>query len=115
MFIRVASVTKVKIVTTVPIENANEVRQAIGAAGGGQDGEYTYCSFSVVGEGRFMPSAQANPHIGTANELSVVEEERIEVLCDREFASKVLKSIREAHPYEQVPVQVYPLIDEAEL
>ena len=55
----------VKIVTFVPVAHADSVRQALGRAGAGQIGEYSYCSFSVVGQGRFKPSDSANPHIGT--------------------------------------------------
>ncbi len=105
----------VKIGTMVPHEHADAVREALGSAGAGQLGEYSYCSFSVTGNGRFMPSESANPYIGTANKLEVVEEERIEVVCDRKVAKEVLRALRDAHPYEEVALDVVALIDEAEL
>ena len=55
---------KVKIVTFVPVAEANTVRAALGKAGAGQIGEYSYCSYSVTGKGRYIPSDKANPHIG---------------------------------------------------
>jgi hypothetical protein len=105
----------VKIVTFVPIADADKVRKALGSAGAGQIGEYSFCSYSVVGKGRFMPSGKANPHIGTADQLEVVEEERVEVVCEKSKAESVIAAMRNAHPYEEVAFDIYPLIDEEEL
>lgn len=107
--------TKVKIVTFAPVENAEAIRQALGQAGAGQIGEYSFCSYSVIGKGRFIPSEQAQPHIGQPNVAEVVEEERIEVVCDRANAKKVIAAMKQAHLYEEVAFDVYPLIDESQL
>lgn len=84
-----------------------KVREAIGNAGAGRIGEYSFCSYSVVGHGRFIPSDKANSHIGVANARETVEEERIEVVCERLKAKAVIKVIRSAHPYEEVAFDVY--------
>ena len=107
--------SRVKIVTFVPPESADKVRRALGKDGAGQIGEYSYCSYSVRGKGRFIPSYNANPHIGSANTLEVVEEERIEVVCDRAKAKQVVAAMKSAHPYEEVAFDVYSLINEEEL
>lgn len=106
---------RVKISTTVPLENADQLRQALGKAGAGKIGEYSFCSFTVTGKGRFMPSENADPHIGEANKLEVVEEEQIEVVCDRTIAKQVIAALKAAHPYEEVIIEVTPLIDESML
>ena len=106
---------KVKIVTFVPVEHADIVRKALGDEGAGTIGEYTYCSYSVLGKGRFTPSENANPHIGVKNVAEVVEEERIEVVCLRDNAKNVISAMKTAHPYEEVAFDIYPLIDESEL
>lgn len=106
---------RVKIVTFVPLDNADDVRDALGKAGAGQIGEYSFCSYSVVGKGRFVPSNVANPHIGQANVAETVEEERIEVVCNRSDAKKVIAEMKSAHPYEEVAFDIYPLVDEAML
>jgi hypothetical protein len=106
---------KLKIVTFVPIENADAVRQALGDAGAGLIGEYAYCSYSVVGKGRFTPSAAAHPHIGEAGVAEIVDEERIEVVCEREDAKAVIAAMKAVHPYEEVAFDIYPLLDESEL
>lgn len=38
---------RVKIVTFVPVADADKVRRAIGGAGGGQIGEYSFCRFTL--------------------------------------------------------------------
>lgn len=106
---------RVKISTTVPLENADQLRNALGEAGAGKIGEYSFCSFSVIGRGRFKPNENANPHIGEANKLEVVEEEQIEVVCDRAIAKQVIAALKTAHPYEEVIIDITPLIDEAVL
>jgi len=107
--------SKVKIVTFVPIDNADAVREALGKAGAGTIGEYTFCSYSVVGKGRFVPSKKANPHIGEAGKPEIVEEERIEVVCERDKAKAAVEAMKTAHPYEEVAFDVYPLLEESEL
>ena len=106
---------RVKIVTFVPLENADAVREALGNAGAGQIGEYSFCSYSILGKGRFTPSDNANPHIGQSGVAEVVEEERIEVECDRANAKAVIGAMKSAHPYEEVAYDVYPLLEEADL
>jgi hypothetical protein len=102
---------KVKITTYVPLDSADNVRSVLGMAGAGTIGEYSFCSYSVVGRGRFMPSENANPNIGKSGTLEVVGEERIEVVCDRTNAKMVIESLKLAHPYEEVAFDVTPLLD----
>jgi len=105
----------VKISTTVPQENADAIREALGRAGAGAIGNYSFCSFSVTGKGRFMPNSKANPHIGKENELEIVEEEQIEVVCERINAKSIIKALKKAHPYEEPIIDIFPLIEEEDL
>lgn len=100
----------VKLVVYVPVKNADELRSALGEAGAGVIGEYSFCSYSVIGTGRFMPSDKAAPHIGEAGKLESVKEERIEVTCSKSAAPEIIAKIKQVHPYEEVVVDVYPLI-----
>lgn len=106
---------RVKIVVTVPETEADALREAIGKAGGGQVGNYSFCSFSVTGVGRFIPNDQANPAVGQANKLEQVAEERIEITCDRAVAKEVVSTIRTTHSYEEPAIDIYPLLDGKEL
>ena len=58
---------RVMIVVNVPEREADYLRKAIGDAGGGRLGDYSYCSFSVKGKGRFLPDENANPTIGKSD------------------------------------------------
>lgn len=75
-------INRVKIIVTIPIENVDEVRNAICEAGAGVIGNYTHCSMSTKCVGTFKPTDEANPYIGERNNLEFVEEEKLEVVCD---------------------------------
>ena len=98
-----------KIVVTVPVADADKVRQAIGEAGGGKVGNYSFCSFSSRGIGRFLPGDGAHPVIGEIGKSEEVEEERIVVTCDDSLIADVVTAIRAAHPYEEPTIDIYPL------
>ncbi len=100
---------KYKVVVFVPVSDVEKVRQAIHAAGGGKLGNYSLCSFSSRGVGRFKPEAGANPSVGEIGKIEEVEEERIEVLCDSSIISDVIAAIKKAHPYEEAAYDVYLL------
>lgn len=101
----------VKIVVTVPEANADELRKAIGDAGGGKYANYSHTSFSVKGTGRFKPLVGANPAIGEVGRPEEVVEERIEVTCFRDQMAQIIKVIKDRHPYEVPAIDVYPLLN----
>ena len=106
-------ISKVKIIVTIPIENVNEVRNAVLEEGAGVIGNYTHCSMSTKCIGTFKPTDEANPYIGKINNLEYVEEEKIEVVCNVKLVKKVILKIREVHPYEEPAIDIIPLIDES--
>lgn len=91
----------VKLIVYTPSENADSMREALGKAGAGQQGNYQNTSYSMSGLGRFTPNEQASPTIGQANQAEMVEEERIEVLLPENLKATVLAAMREVHPYEE--------------
>ncbi len=106
-------INKVKIIVTIPIENINEVRNAICEAGAGVIGNYTHCSMSTKCVGTFKPTDEANPYIGEKNNLEFVEEEKLEVVCDVNIVKNVISKLREVHPYEEPAIDIVPLINES--
>ena len=106
------NVNRVKIIVTVPIENLEEVRNAICEVGAGIIGNYTYCSMATKCIGTFKPNDSANPYIGENNKLEFVEEEKLEVVCDVDNVKKVISKLREVHPYEEPAIDIIPLFDE---
>jgi len=98
-----------KIIVTAPVAHADLIRAAIGKAGGGQVGKYSFCSFSVRGIGRFLPNDGANPAIGEVGKLEEVEEDRIEITVSDELVDTVVSAIRAVHPYEEPVIDIYTL------
>jgi len=105
----------VKIVVFVPKTHTDVVRQAMGNAGAGRIGNYSHCSFSIDGVGRYKPTEGAKPFIGEVGKFEEVREERIECVCDRDKAKEVIAAMRKVHPYEEVAFDIYPLLSEEEL
>lgn len=98
-----------KIVVYVPESDALKLREAMGNAGAGKIGNYSHCTFTIKGTGRFKPLKGANPTIGEVGKLEEVAEERIETVCEESKLEDVLKAIKDAHPYEEPATDVYPI------
>lgn len=103
--------SRYKLIVFVPLTHADIVREVMGKAGAGKMGNYSFCSFSSRGVGRFRPEAGANPTIGEVGKLEMVEEERIEVLCFAEVVGDVIKAMKDVHPYEEVAYDVFEVVD----
>ncbi|MEM6327637.1 MAG: Nif3-like dinuclear metal center hexameric protein [Bacteroidota bacterium] len=96
-----------KLVVFAPQSHAEAVRRAMAEAGAGHIGDYTNCSFSSDGTGRFRPGAGADPHVGHRGGVHAEPEERIEVLVERWALGRVIGAMEAAHPYEEVAFDVY--------
>ena len=103
---------QVKIVVSVPESDTQRLLKAIGDAGAGSIGNYTHCSFTSKGIGRFIPVDGANPAIGQVGKPEEVIEDRIEVSCNKEILNKVITTIKLVHPYEEPVIDIYPLLNE---
>jgi dinuclear metal center YbgI/SA1388 family protein len=99
-----------KLVTFVPPEHADAVHQAMAAAGAGRIGAYEACAFRSEGTGQFRPGSGSTPHIGQpGGPLESVREIRLEMEVVSHRVSAVLDALREAHPYEEVAYDLYPV------
>ncbi|MCE9514758.1 MAG: Nif3-like dinuclear metal center hexameric protein [Mycobacterium sp.] len=98
-----------KWVVFVPGEHAGALRAALFAAGAGETGDYSHCSWSVTGTGQFVPGPGASPAIGSAGSLERVSEDRVEVVAPAALRPAVLAAVRSAHPYEEPAFDVLSL------
>lgn len=98
-----------KLVTFAPGNNADAVRDAIFAAGGGQIGNYSECSFNSEGTGTFKPGLAANPKIGQRGKRHKEQEVKIEVIFPAWLESQLLSAMKAAHTYEEVAYDIIPL------
>ena len=101
-----------KLVTFVPVADAEKVRNALFETGAGQIGNYDSCSFNQTGNGTFRGNDQTNPYVGKKNQLHTEEETRIETIFPKHIQSKVIQALLQAHPYEEVAYDIYPLDNE---
>ena len=106
------NVNKVKIFVTIPPKNIEEVRNAVCESGAGIIGDYSFCTSSTRSIGTSKPNNNANPYIGEKNNLEVVEEEKLEFVCDIDKVKAVISKLKEVHHYEEPTIDIIPLIDE---
>lgn len=98
-----------KIVCYVPATHLESVSTSMYSAGAGIIGNYAECSFQLSGKGTYKPINDAKPFEGQLNIRSEVDEVRLEVLCSIYTVNKVLQSMKNAHPYEEVAYEIYSL------
>lgn len=101
-----------KLVVFVPNSHAEQVREAAFAAGAGHVGAYDECSFNTIGTGTFRGGEGTNPYVGERGQRHSEAETRIEAIIPVHRASAILKAVNEAHPYEEVAYDIYPLTNE---
>lgn len=104
-----------KLVVFVPSTHAEELRVAVGKAGAGHIGNYSHCSFSTSGTGRFLPGDNTTPYIGQQGYLEAVDEVRIETIVPEPLLRRVVTAMLKAHPYEEVAYDVYPVDNQGEV
>jgi hypothetical protein len=99
-----------KIITFVPTgPDLGAVHAALSAAGAGNIGDYSHCSFATAGTGQFKPLAGAHPTIGEVGRLERVAETRLEMVLPRARRAAVVDALRTAHPYEEPAFDVLEL------
>lgn len=102
--------TLYKLATFVPEDDFETVRSALAEAGAGRIGDYEACAFATEGTGYFRPDEGSNPHIGEpGGRLEAAAERKIEVEVARWDLGRVLSALQDAHPYEEVAYDVYPV------
>ena len=100
-----------KLVWFVPREALEITRDAVFAAGAGRIGDYERCSWYTAGTGTFLAGEGADPSIGRIGREERVSELRVETVLPAELAQDVIAALREAHPYDEVAFELYPLVE----
>lgn len=98
-----------KLVTFVPQDHAEKVRNALFEAGAGNIGNYDSCSYNMQGFGTFRASENATPFVGKTGEIHSEPETRVEVILPQYAESAVLKALLSTHPYEEPAFDLIPL------
>lgn len=98
-----------KVAVYVPKEHVKNVREAMCLAGAGELGNYKDCVFMTKGVGTFTPENGANPFLGQVDVLEQVKEIKLETIVDGGKVNQVIKAMIQAHPYEEVAYDIFPL------
>ncbi|RCH54908.1 Nif3-like dinuclear metal center hexameric protein [Mucilaginibacter hurinus] len=98
-----------KLVTYVPVDHAEQVKNALFKAGAGSIGNYSECSFSTDGTGTFKGDEGTNPYVGEPGVRHHEDELRIEMIYPANIESKIVMTLVLAHPYEEVAYDLYNL------
>lgn len=101
----------VKLVVYVPEKEFDTFRDQFLEAAVGHIGKYSHCSFSVYGEGTYMPLEGATPYSGKQDVLSKVREKRFETILSEKDIPAVVKRLKAIHPYEEVAYDLIPLLN----
>jgi dinuclear metal center YbgI/SA1388 family protein len=98
-----------KLVTYVPTDKAEQVRNALFHAGAGNIGNYSECSFNAEATGTFKGNEDSTPYAGEPGTRHYEDEVRIETIYPANLESKLLMALFLAHPYEEVAYDIYTL------
>lgn len=102
--------TRHKVVVFVPPADMPQVSAAAFGAGAGQIGDYSECAFFSHGIGVFRGADGTHPAVGRPGRHEANEEVRLEFVTAKPQVPEVCRAIRQAHPYEEPAVDVYPLV-----
>lgn len=100
---------QLKFIGFVPSDHLEQVRAAVFAAGAGQIGDYTECSWSTTGTGTFRGGEGSDPAVGERGRFEEVEEIRFETVCPVRLGAAVAQAFVAAHPYEEPAYEFHVL------
>lgn len=98
-----------KLVTFIPVEHADKVREAVFAAGAGNIGNYDSCGYNLEGTGSFRGNEATNPFVGEKGQIHYEKEIRFETIFPGYLQHKIISALLNSHPYEEVAYDIYPL------
>jgi dinuclear metal center YbgI/SA1388 family protein len=98
-----------KVVTFCPPDAVDQLRNSLASIGAGRIGDYELCSFELRGTGTFQGGEGTNPTIGERGNLERADEVRLEMVCPGGALGLATLTLREFHPYEEPPIEIYQL------
>ena len=100
-----------QLIFYVPATHKEQVKAAVFAAGAGRIGNYDQCAWECLGTGQFRPLKGSNPFLGQENNLHLVDEYRVELICTDEYIHAALNALIQSHPYEEPAYTVFAIND----
>ncbi|WP_457745553.1 NGG1p interacting factor NIF3 [Sulfurimonas sp.] len=100
-----------KLIYYVPKEYKETTKEALFKLGAGKFSNYDKCSFETLGFGQFRALNGATPYIGSINELEILQEYKVEMICQEALIKEAVQVLKDTHPYEEVAYEVLKLED----
>jgi hypothetical protein len=101
----------IKLCFYVPKSHVDEVKRAVFATGAGRIGKYDCCCWQTLGHGEFRPMNGSDPFVGQQGIAEIVEEYKVELVCEDNLLQAAVAALKEAHPYEEPAYQAWNLLD----
>ena len=98
-----------RLITFAPNDKAEDVRAAVFAAGAGNIGNYSECSFNSQGMGTFKAGEGTDPYVGEIGKRHNEEETKIEIVFPAYLELQVVKALIDNHPYEEVAYDIFTM------
>lgn len=98
-----------KLRVNIPKKDKEELKRGLAEGGVGNQGDYSECFFEYPVTGQFRPNDNANPHIGTSNELEIVDEYIVEAVFDSNQQDDVMDALLKVHPYEEPAFDIFTI------
>ena len=100
-----------KLAVFVPLAAKEKVLNELFAAGAGEIGNYSECSFETEGTGSFKAGPGTNAFVGSIGERHLEPEAKLEVIFPTWLQNQVINALKAAHPYEEVAYDIYDLVN----
>ncbi len=94
----------------VPESHVEEVKEVLFKQGAGKIGQYDCCAWQVLGEGQFRPLQGSQPYIGETEKIIKLGEYKVEMVCEEQLIKQVVKTLLQAHPYQQPAYEVSKIL-----
>ena len=98
-----------KLLTYVPMENAERLRKALFNKGAGTIGNYDNCSFNTEGYGTYRAGNDASPTFGEKGVQHTEKEVCVGVVFEKHLEKGILNALFENHPYEEAAYTITTL------
>jgi dinuclear metal center YbgI/SA1388 family protein len=96
------------LTTFSPVAGVPKILDALFTAGAGHIGKYAECAFRLNGLGSFKPLEGSKPKVGKIDELSLVQEQRLELIYPIYLEKKIFEALKGNHEFEEVAYYCTP-------
>ena len=98
-----------KIIYFVPEDSLEITKNALFEIGAGSQGNYSHCSWQTLGIGQFKPLQGSHPERGIQETINILEEYRVEMLCEDALLYDAINVLKAYHPYEEPAIDIVKL------